>query len=289
MMFALAAVACWSTVATAFKLALAQQSLTQLLWLANVVTVVTLGGLLLLRRQLFSALLGLRKHWKMGLLLGSINPFCYYLILFSAYNRLPAQVAQPINYTWAITLSVLAVPILGQKFVLRDLLSMLVAYGGVVLISIGGQSSGQPVTLSGILLALASTFLWAGYWLVNTRDAREPVTAIFQNFLIALPLTTLAFLVMDGNGRWSLESVLSAVYVGLFEMGITFVFWLTALKLASRASLVSNLIFLSPFVSLILISQVLGEKIGYLTVAGLVLIVVALMYQNRVSPETAER
>jgi hypothetical protein len=33
--------------------------------------------------------------------------------LFEAYDRLPAQVAQALNYTWALTLTLLAVPVLG--------------------------------------------------------------------------------------------------------------------------------------------------------------------------------
>ncbi|WP_428241788.1 DMT family transporter [Gynuella sp.] len=281
MTYALCAIALWSTVATAFKLALAEQSLIQLLWLADLTTVAAVAVILLLQRRLGSALRDFRRHAKMALVLGFINPLCYYLVLFSAYQRLPAQVAQPINYTWAITLSLLAIPVLGHRFSRRDLISMVAAYGGVLLISLGGRSSGQPVTMTGVALALFSTFLWAGYWLMNSKDQREPTTAIFQNFLAALPFTTLLFLLQDQAGVWTLKSTLSGIYVGLFEMGITFVLWLQAMKSTSRTSMISNLIFLSPFVSLILISQVLGEKIGSLTVVGLLVIVAALWFQNQ--------
>ena len=41
--------------------------------------------------------------------LGFLNPFLYYVVLFKAYDLLPAQEAQPLNYTWAITLAILFV------------------------------------------------------------------------------------------------------------------------------------------------------------------------------------
>ena len=279
-MVAMVAVLCWSTVATAFKLALAEQSLYQLLWVANITTLIILKIVLLVQGQLVYALRTLHKQFGLILILALINPVVYYLVLFRAYELLPAQVAQPINYTWAITLSLLAVPILGHQFTRRDAISMVIAYSGVVFISIGGQASGESVSALGISLALGSTLLWATYWLLNTKDKRDPVVAIFQNFLVAFPLTTAVFFIFDGHFQTSWQSLGGGIYVGLFEMGITFVFWLTALRLASRATIVSNLIFISPFLSLILIATVLGQKIGSLTIVGLIAIVAALLYQN---------
>jgi hypothetical protein len=46
--------------------------------------------------------------------LGFLNPFAYYFVLLQAYDLLPAQEAQPLNCTWAITLSLLSVPLLKQ-------------------------------------------------------------------------------------------------------------------------------------------------------------------------------
>ena len=69
---------------------------------------------------------------------------------------------------------------------------------------------------------------------------------------------------------WSAEN---AAYVGLFEMGVTFVLWLNALRLAPSTTRVSTLIFISPFASLVLIHFVLREPIHPATVVGLVLIV----------------
>lgn len=67
---------------------------------------------------------------------------------------------------------------------------------------------------------------------------------------------------------------------GLFEMGITFVLWLSALKLTQNTARISNLIFASPFISLILLATVIGESIHPTTLIGLVLIIAGLVIQQ---------
>ncbi|KAA0006046.1 MAG: DMT family transporter [Thermoplasmata archaeon] len=76
----------------------------------------------------------------------------------------------------------------------------------------------------------------------------------------------------------SILGFLGAIYVGIFEMRIAFLIWLKALKISTSAQ-VSNLIYLSPFISLIIIHLIVGEKILFSTVIGLTLIVTGIIIQ----------
>ena len=73
---------------------------------------------------------------------------------------------------------------------------------------------------------------------------------------------------------------LAVSYVGLFEMGITFVLWLSALRLTQNTARISNLIFVSPFISLLLLANIIGEEIHPSTLIGLVMIVCGLVVQQ---------
>ena len=275
--FGLAAVLCWSTVATAFKIALAQMDVAELLFWATLTSVTVLTLVLLFQGKLPQALADLRSDWPKALGMGCLNPLIYYFVLFAAYERLPAQVAQPVNYTWAIVLAFMAVPFLGHKLSKADFVAMMLGYLGVVTISMGGSTEGASISLLGLGLAIFSTLLWATYWILNSRDKRDPISGLFQNFLMALPLT----LILAWPLQTELKPLLSAAYVGVFEMGITFVFWLLAMKSTRHASRIGNLIFLSPFISLVLIHFILGEHIQPATLVGLVLIIGGLIIQNR--------
>jgi drug/metabolite transporter (DMT)-like permease len=76
------------------------------------------------------------------------------------------------------------------------------------------------------------------------------------------------------------QGILGSVYLGIFEMGITFILWMMALKLSSTTAKVSNLIYLSPFGSLIMIHFLVGEVILLSTVIGLVFIIGGIIIQQ---------
>ena len=279
--YALATVAMWSTVASAFKLSLAHLTPLQLLFFASLASCLTLAAILAATGRLGLVRALSRAQWRRSFLLGALNPFLYYTILFAAYDLLPAQEAQPLNYTWAITLSLLAVPMLGQKLRGRDIAALVVSYAGVVVIATHGDVLGLHfASPSGVVLALVSTVVWALYWILGTKDDRDPVVGLLANFLCSLPLTLLAVLCFSNLWPDSWQGLAGAAYVGVFEMGLAFVTWLTALKCAENAARVANLIFLSPFCSLLLIHFFVGEAILPSTVVGLGLILAGLGVQR---------
>ncbi|MCE9682201.1 DMT family transporter [Halomonas sp. M5N1S15] len=277
-LFGLGAVALWSTVATAFKIALAYMSPLELIWLASLVSWALIGVLMVRQGRLGQAL---SQGWRTAAWAGLMNPVAYYLLLFGAYDRLPGQEAMALNYTWALAMAFLAVPILGQRLTRIDILAGLIAYAGVWVIATRGAvfdvAFADPL---GVGMALASTLLWALYWLLNARDHRPPLVAQWQNFTVALPALTLLMLLGPGFSWLGWKGLAAGVYVGLFEMGVAFVLWQLAVHRVSRTARVSNLIFLSPPVSLLLLFLVVGEPILPSTLVGLALILGGLGLQQ---------
>jgi len=200
-------------------------------------------------------------------------------VLFAAYDRLPAQVAQPINYTWAIVVAVLSAVVLKQRIRAVDYVAGATCYLGVVVIATGGQVTGITVDRLGLALALGSTLIWAGYWILVMRDTRGAVTGMCLNFLVAVPVSALLCAFTSGFDV-PLPGLAGSIYVGLFEMSLAFVCWSVALRSTDNASRVSYLIFLAPFVSLVLIGSVLDEPVAATTWTGLILIVAGLLAQQ---------
>ncbi|MBE0464724.1 MAG: DMT family transporter [Halomonadaceae bacterium] len=285
-LYGLGAVGLWSTVATAFKVGLGWMTPLELMWLAAVVSWLLMGGLVLKQGTMRQAL---NSGWKTALWAGVMNPVAYYLVLFAAYDRLPGQEAMALNYTWALAMAFLAVPILGQRLTRMDIVAGLVAYAGVWVIATRGavfnMSFEDPL---GVLLALSSTLLWALYWLLNARDERPPLVGQWQNFTVGLPILTALLLIGPGFQWHGWKAVGAGVYVGLFEMGIAFVLWQMAVHKVSRTAKVSTLIFLSPPVSLLLLYLVVDEPLLPSTFVGLFFILLGLALQQlQRKPETA--
>ncbi len=280
--YATVAVLFWSTVASAFKVSLRYLDFLQLLFFASIASIVILFLILLIQNKLalFKEYSG--KDYLHSAMLGFLNPFLYYVILFKAYSLLPAQEAQPLNYTWSIMLVLLSIPLLKQRIGLKSILAIFISYFGVFIISTRGDILGFTFTnLNGVLLALGSAVIWALFWIFNIKDKRDEVAKLFLNFSFGFVFILIAMLISSKMRIPSLAGLVGASYVGLFEMGITFVLWLKALKLSRTTAQVSNLIYLSPFLSLVLIHLVVGEKILPSTIIGLIFIVAGIIIQQR--------
>lgn len=281
---ALLAVLLWSTVAAGFKLGLAVLRPLQLLLIGTLIS-----------SAVFVVAATITKSWQIdrrqlieAVWLGTLNPFFYYIVLFEAYERLPAQIAQPLNYTWAITLAVLAVPVLGQQLRARTLVGILVSYVGVVVLLLQDEFTTVPnVDWLGVVLALGSTFLWAGYWLMNARSRINATNIMALSFLVALPLITIACVLGPGFPPITGQALFYGGWVGLIEMGITYLLWQRAMRLTGQAARVGQLIFLSPFISLVLINILLGEPIHTTSILGLFVIVSGLVVTGK--PVATER
>ena len=281
MLFGLITVLLWSTVASAFKITLSHFAPIQMVLIASLTSIVLLLGIAYQQKKLHLLKQYFIKQPLFYLTLGVINPFLYYLVLFKAYDLLPASQAQALNYTWAITLTLLSVPFLGQKIRKKDWVAILFSYTGALIIATKGDLLGlnfeSPL---GVALALLSTLIWASYWIINARNNNDPIVSLLLGFLLSLPFTFVATALLADFNFDSVEGILGAIYIGLFEMGISFILWLMAIKLATNTAQVSNLIFISPFISLFLLSRIVGEEIHPSTFIGLVTIIVGLVIQQ---------
>ena len=273
----------WATIPTAFKICLGEMSVLHMLSIASVTSALALLGILLLEKKTSLLRLSSPSDLLKSAILGLMNPFIYYLVLLRAYQLLPAQVAQPLNMIWPIILVFLSVPILKQKIAVRSFAALFISFLGVYIISSQGNLfSHNQADTKGVMLATGSSVFWALYFILNVKDKRDEAVKLFLNFMFGSFYLALTLAI---TGNWpvsvSIRGLSSAIYIGFFEMGITFFFWLKALQLAPSTDKVSNLVYLAPFLSLVFVHFILHEPIYLTTPAGLLLIVSGILMQNK--------
>lgn len=279
--YAIIAVLFWSTVASAFKVSLRYVDVFQLLFFSSLSSVIILFIILFIQNKLKLLRTYEAKDFLRSALLGFLNPFLYYVVLFKAYSLLRAQEALTLNYTWPIMLALLSIPILKQKIGFRSILAIFISFLGAFIIATKGNIISFKFTnILGVLLALGSTVIWSLFWIYNIKDKRDYVAKLFLNFVFGFIFILIATPLFSKISIPDMRGLLGAGYVGLFEMGITFIFWLKALQLSRTTAKVANLIYLSPFISLIIINRIVGENILVSTVIGLILIVTGIIVQQ---------
>ncbi|MCX7797018.1 MAG: DMT family transporter [Melioribacter sp.] len=280
-LFAFASIVLWSTSATAFKLTLQGMNVENLLFFSSLTSTIVFMIFLLTNNSKVVFLTIKGKDFRNNLVLGFINPFLYYLVLFKAYSLLPAQEALPLNYTWPIVISIFSVLFLKNKLNIRTIIGLLIAFSGVLVIATRGNIFSLHFhNIVGVSLAISSSLIWGSFWILNLLDSREPAEKLFGSFLFGTVMILIYVILFGFNFDFELKYLFGAVYIGLFEMGITFFLWLKALSLSENKSHTATLAYLSPFISLIFIFLVLGEKLFVSSIAGLVLIVGGIIIQQ---------
>lgn len=281
-LLAFVAILFWSTMSSAFKLTLDTMPFDIMLFWSALFGFLSLTAY----NQLSVNRIKLKRitlpQWRRSAIMGFFNPFLYYLVLFKAYQLLEAQLAGTLNYLWPIVLVLLSGIILKQHIRWISYLALLISFSGLMIISTKGNLNlaqiDQPL---GVILAAGSAIIWALYWILNMKDAREDTGKIALNLFFGL-IYLIIYLGLNSinpipeNG-WGL---LGCLYIGLFEMSLTFVIWLKALNFSENTAKVSNLIYLSPFIGLFFIRLLVGEPILLSTIVGLAVIVAGILIQQ---------
>jgi drug/metabolite transporter (DMT)-like permease len=279
--YALVSILCWSTVGSAFKIGLRFLDFIQLLFYSVIVALVIYSFVLIWQKKFSQLFSFTAKDYLYSALLGLLNPFGYYMILFKAYTLLPAQIAQPLNYAWPVMLVLLSIPLLKQKLTLRSFLAIMISFTGVFLISSQGNLTNYEIKEPfGVLLAVSSSVIWALFWILNVRDKRDETVKLFLNFAFGLVYITISIFFFSEFRFSDYRGALGAGYIGFFELGIPFILWLKALKFTSSMAKISNLVFLSPFLALFFIHLILGENIYSTTFIGLIFIITGIFIQQ---------
>jgi len=271
----------WATAATAFKIGLRSVTPYTLLFYSTLFATIVLGFILLIRGKMAAIKDFDRATLAKTALLGFLNPFLYYVVLFKAYAVLPGQIAMSLNYGWPLVLTLLSVPILKQRLRKTQLLAVTVSFAGAVIIATRGELTGfGNLSKTGIMLAAGSTLIWASYWLFNAKDGLDPVAKLFTGFCFGLLFTTIFGLLFQAIHLPPPAAWFPLIYISLFEMSITFTLWLSALQLTHSAAHIGNFIYITPFFSLLILHLMIGEQIHPATFVGLLLIVGSILFQT---------
>jgi drug/metabolite transporter (DMT)-like permease len=266
--YALSAMLLWSTVASAFKISLGSMPPATLLLFSSSFSTLIFFVILLLQRRMKRSLFSKEKI-KRAIPLGFLNPFLYYNLLFASYSILPAQQAQALGLSWPVMTALLSPFMHRGRTDRKSMLAVLISFSGVCVISL------RIVSLAGALLALSAAFVWTIYWLENAGE--NTAETLFLNFMFG---TLFSFVLFMLNPEIP-ENPLPALYIGAFEMGITFFLWQKALSLSKNITRTANMIYLMPFISLLFIHGVLNERIEITTIPGLLLIIGGVLLQTK--------
>lgn len=222
-----------------------------------------------------------RKHgWKINAF-GLLTSIFYAVLLFSfvwATKKTTAANAIFLQYTAPIYILVLAPFFIGEKFHLRDLLTVILCISGMSLFFVGKLGVAD---YQGNIAALVSG-LFYGLYVMLLRHERgkgmnPTIAVIYGNLLLAMvtiPSGISAIPVMT----WF--DLLCVSFLGIIQIGVAYILFIKGVTLGTRPLDASIIGFIEPLLNPVWVFFFYGERPSNWAILGGAIIVATVMFHT---------
>jgi len=252
----------------------------QMLFYSTIFSCTVMGGIVLFQKKTsVLATYSIYDYAKVGVL-GFLGTYLYYVLLYGALALTSASEGFILAYTWPMLVIILAFPLLREKLTIKKLCSIFISFLGIMVIVTHGSIFTLSFTsLQGDILALGGACVFALFSVLGKKYQYDQVVSVFIYFVTALVFITPTLLLFSSLKMPSFHVWLWLLLNGFLVNGVSYIFWFKALEYGDT-SVISNALYLTPFLSLVYIALFLGEQILLSTVVGLVIIVVGIVLQS---------
>jgi len=272
------AILLWSSLATVSKLLLGSLSSYQVLSVSALFAALALLGVAVLTGRLKSMKQYRLKDFCIMVAIGLPGTFLYYALYYLGTARLQASQAFTINYLWPIMSVVFACILLGEKMTLRKGIAIAMSFLGVVTVAGSGLANFSPDTLVGILLVIGAAVSYGAFTALNQKWHYDKQISLMLSFFVTFLLSLLIQLLSGETVELNVLQVAGIGWNGIAVMAVATVCWALALDMGDTAK-ISNLAYITPFLSLVWTFLILKEPIDPWSVAGLAIIVLGIFIQ----------
>ena len=270
----------WASIPVASKKILAEISNIQMLFYSTILSFFVLGLVVLFERKVKVMKNYSVNDYLVMSFLGFLGTYLFYILLYRAFALIPASEAYTLNFTWPILVLILAFVLLKEEITVRKIAAILISFFGIVVIVTKGQIFSLSLSnIKGDSLALSGSFVFAFFSVLGKKYNFDKTVSAFIYFASGLIFVTLTMLFFSSVKPPPVNIWLWLLYNGIFVNGISYIFWFKALE-HGDTHIVSNALYLTPFLSLIYISIFLNEKILLSSIIGLVIIVLGIVVQS---------
>ncbi len=278
-LYVAAAALLWGTSSAVSKLLLKDLNSLQVLLYSSFFATLGLFVLCAVMRKLHIVKTYRLKDYAIFAGMGFLGVFLYYAFLLEATALMPAQEAFVINYLWPIMVVVFAIIILKERLTARKAAAMLLSFIGVTIVVTHGNITALHFDATGVLLAVLAAVAYGLFSVLTKKLDYDRFTSTMFYYLFSFVFTLVGVTIFSSVPAVNGGQIVGLLWLGIFTSGIAFVAWFFALKFGDITKM-SNLIFITPFISLVFIRLLVGEQILLSSVIGLAVIVAGILLQS---------
>lgn len=276
----------WSTIATVTKLLLGSLNSMQILLFTAFVAFLFLLILNFIKGNLKNLKNYTIQDYLQIFLIGTLGIFLYHLFLYLGIDTLDASQAFIINYLWPIMTVLFACIILKEKMTPRKAAAIVLSFAGVIVVTANGNLFNiAKDSLMGAFYCVLAAVSYGLFSVLNKQKNYDKYLSMML-YCFAAFIISLLYILCTRNGfiTVSLPQAAGLLWIGIFTTAIAFTTWALALEGGDTAK-ISNLAYITPFLSLVWTSCVLKEQFNIYSIIGLMIILTGIVIQLKEKPE----
>ncbi len=184
-----------------------------------------------------------------AIILGFLGTYFYYILLYYGYANAPGMEVLIVQYTWPILVVLLSLIILKERLSLAKATSVLLGFLGVFIVLTKGNF--QQLAFENLaidMIVFFGAFIFALFSVLSKKIVMDDISMLTIYFLTASLASFLSMLLFSEFKLPQVNTMIPILLNGLFVNGISYIFWVKALKLGD-ASFIAPFLFLTPVLS----------------------------------------
>ncbi len=201
--------------------------------------------------------------------------FLYYLLLYYGYKEASGLDVLVIQYMWPIFIVILSVILLKEVLSKNKILSLLFGFIGVAIVITKGDFSQMSYSNINVLfIVMLGAFAFALFSVLSKNVNINPTNAVMVYFFSAVIFSFVTMSIFSSFRIPSLNDWFSILINGIFLNGISYLFWIKALK-STDASKIAPYIFITPILSALFLIIFFDEEILPVYFIGLAFVIIS--------------
>ena len=212
-----------------------------------------------------------------GAIFGFLGVYAYYLLLYNAYSLSKlAQDVIVIQYLWPTITTILAVIFLKERVSKTLLLAIFISFlAFLVNVTDGFKIVPKFENSTSITLAFLASISFAIYSILSKKlSSKSASNDIFYTFVFAYLYSAISLIVVKKVPIIPKDATIYMLINGLFINGISYLFWVWALK-DIKASIASTFVLASPIIASFWVYLLIGESLKFSFFVSIILIIIA--------------
>lgn len=269
-LYAMGAILCWASLPVATGSGLAGLTTEELMFYSFSSSALFLYAMKSLREKSFKISF---PRIRISLL-GIWGIFVYHYVYYQALDHSSLTEGAILTTTWSFWIVIFSSLLTFRRLNFRILLTALAGMVGIVLVMTAGKGlSFRSEYLPGYLLALFCGLIWSSFS-VALGTMKQEKDSMTEFTILAALLSLVLFLSTMPHPVPSPKAFLSAVYLGVIPLGLSFVLWNKALR-GGNLVVVGYLSYLTTPLAVLLVSLIHKGEIKLQVLAGMFVIIAA--------------